>query len=465
MQEQSQPESKSKWAELSGYRRWRAILNHHCQSRSSTLNVLKRVDGEIKLLLLRHPKFQRKRSETMVKSIAKRVLSHGPMTDMRGAPVGVITDDPEVFLMIAGAHFCEGIQLAAQIDPENEYVLEVLSNGIDGIIVLKADTHPEDLDWIKSEHNKYHNGLSATFLEGYELATKAENGFKIYKTQNSISVKTCPKVGDFRYEKIYDSWVRTNYGYFETWTHFDDMKAGKHKMEAIQLWSWYEDAVTSRCLFLLQGIKSTVVASINNQLLVTVVMGFQDCIEMWILKMVVQQALEKALPMLSEDGITELLEDWIYRTAEDAKKIIWMKAPMGTSIVYKKLGAIKAKRPAPNPVSQATPMKKKKKTNVLALVPPDNECSICEPVANEEVLMVDETSAVATTRREKMWLDDLIGCLLSFEGPGRETFGFDCNPWLHLHRSLFLWSEASVFFVGSFTRSGADSAGLCEMQA
>ena len=85
------------------------------------------------------------------------MLADGPMLAMRGAPVAVTTDDGEVFLMIAGAHFCEAVLLAAQIDPQNEYVQELLVSGIDGIIVLRADTHADDLTWINQEHKKYHN--------------------------------------------------------------------------------------------------------------------------------------------------------------------------------------------------------------------------------------------------------------------------------------------------------------------
>jgi hypothetical protein len=51
----------------------------------------------------------------------------------------------------------------------------------------------------------------------YMYVAAAEEGWKNHKKVEGITVASCPKTGDFRYEKLYERFVLQHYPFYKRW--------------------------------------------------------------------------------------------------------------------------------------------------------------------------------------------------------------------------------------------------------
>ena len=56
--------------------------------------------------------------------------------------------------------------------------------------------------WVKDEHNSFHFGAARNFIEVYEETVAVKTAWDAYKEEKRITVATCPRAGEFRYEKL-----------------------------------------------------------------------------------------------------------------------------------------------------------------------------------------------------------------------------------------------------------------------
>eukprot|EP00974_Lingulodinium_polyedra_P084415 8172604-Lingulodinium_polyedra.AAC.1 len=119
--------------------------------------------------------------------------------------------------MLGGASLCEACEVAAEMDSSNEFVQDVLESGLSNVIVLMAGTPPDVQRWIKTEHNNYHSGSDTNIVEMYTHVEAAEEAWKQHKKTAGITVASCPKTGDFRYEKLYERFVLQHYPFYKRW--------------------------------------------------------------------------------------------------------------------------------------------------------------------------------------------------------------------------------------------------------
>ena len=208
---------------LKGARRWKAILRVYGKSTNATLKVLK-FDSETskyKRLLVRS-KFNNRRQDQVVRQYAKSILSGGAVEHCRGQLIAVEVEGQEggdcpTYEMLGGASLCEAIEVAAEMHSSNEFVQDVAESGLSNVIVLMAGTPPDVQRWIKTEHNNYHSGSDTNIVEMYMYVEAAEEGWKNHKKVEGITVASCPKTGDFRYEKLYERFVLQHYPFYKRW--------------------------------------------------------------------------------------------------------------------------------------------------------------------------------------------------------------------------------------------------------
>lgn len=208
---------------LKGARRWKAILRVYGKSTNATLKVLK-FDSETskyKRLLVRS-KFNNRRQDQVVRQYAKSILSGGAVEHCRGQLIAVEVEGQEggdcpTYEMLGGASLCEAIEVAADMHSSNDFVRDVAECGLSNVIVLMAGTPPDVQRWIKTEHNNYHSGSDTNIVEMYMYVAAAEEGWKNHKKVEGITVASCPKTGDFRYEKLYERFVLQHYPFYKRW--------------------------------------------------------------------------------------------------------------------------------------------------------------------------------------------------------------------------------------------------------
>ena len=88
--------------------------------------------------------------------------------------------------------------MAAITDPENVHVLEIMECGLEGCIVILERTPSDVQSWIKNVHNEYHAGAKVNQIECYLFVPPTEAAWKSHKMAERISVRGCPKSGDFQ---------------------------------------------------------------------------------------------------------------------------------------------------------------------------------------------------------------------------------------------------------------------------
>ena len=98
--------------------------------------------------------------------------------------------------------------------------------------------------YIKEEANLYHGGSQWTLPQMYEDSLRAEASWECYRKINNITVDSCPRSGEFRYEKQYEKHI------FQTWPakydwksfdHYEDCKSVKTQLDDLALWLRYKD--------------------------------------------------------------------------------------------------------------------------------------------------------------------------------------------------------------------------------
>ena len=85
--------------------------------------------------------------------------------------------------------------MAAEKEPGNVFVRQLLRDGIPNVLVLMKDTPVDVQRWVKDEHNKWHKGSAKNFLEAYGDIAPMEEAWEQHKKANNISVGTCPSTG------------------------------------------------------------------------------------------------------------------------------------------------------------------------------------------------------------------------------------------------------------------------------
>lgn len=190
-----------------------------------------------------------RRQDTDVRMLAESILSGGVVLLFRGIPIAVSTCTGDAYDMIVGASLCEAIIVAYQIDPENPFVRDVMDRGLERFIVLKKDTSRAAKKWLKSEQDNYHLGSSLTIIEVYEGVPCAELGWTSHKKDHTITVSSCPKTGDYRYEKCSKATSRrcircSEIGSTSMLSKWD------HKLEHLEIWDWYKNLLESPCEYL-----------------------------------------------------------------------------------------------------------------------------------------------------------------------------------------------------------------------
>ena len=84
-------------------------------------------------------------------------------------------------------------------------------------MILHEKTPLDVLQWVKREHNAWHLGSALTIIEQYEMVPEAEASWKNHCKEERITVKACPRSGEFRYEKLYEKHVLKMRPEFQTW--------------------------------------------------------------------------------------------------------------------------------------------------------------------------------------------------------------------------------------------------------
>ncbi|CAK0856958.1 unnamed protein product [Prorocentrum cordatum] len=278
---------------LTGSRLWKELLVTYCTERHSTLQVLGMrtgADGKYTLLLKRCPDVNPRKQCQIVKEYAKTLMDKGLFSEMRGQPIAVETGascaDGDC-LMIAGATLCEACKVAADIDTTNVYIQDIIRDVMSNIMVFRRDCPKEIQRAVKKMHNKFHSGSDATFVELFELVDEAEKTWaarkkaaetfvKVLKAER-ITVTSCPKSGDYRYEKLYERYVLSHFDQFKTWDHYDNCKSFTHKMHAAKLYTPWKEEMEQRCEFLDRGITNKLVAKVCNTLFLRI-MDFSDAV-------------------------------------------------------------------------------------------------------------------------------------------------------------------------------------------
>ena len=214
---------------------------------------------------------------------------------------------------------------------------------------------------------------------------------KLQKKQHNISVNSCPKSGDHRYDKIYERFVMGKFpNLYKNWHHYMASKSFYHAMDGLGIFHDYKDFVETRVDFLCPALTNDAVAHTNHSI-TTMTGSFKDTLDSDMLKIVMMESLRFVVPVtpVPEERPTP----WLFATSD--KNVQWLKAPMGGSVVYRP-----KRKSAEGDVGAVTPKKKVKKSRTTT-----------EGNFSEEKMDVNVTAGGQT--REKCFLDDLVACLLA----------------------------------------------------
>ena len=91
---------------------------------------------------------------------------------------------------------------------------------------------------MKDEHNSFHYGSDRSFIEVYEETLAVKAGWDAYNEEKRITVATCPRAGEFRYEKLYEKFLFARYpNLHKSWFAYDCTKNATNLMKRHQVWS------------------------------------------------------------------------------------------------------------------------------------------------------------------------------------------------------------------------------------
>lgn len=368
----------ARFGEIKGALRWKHILRVYAKSPGARVFCLvKRYDANggssLRRVMQRDVKLNARRQDQVVKQYAKDLLATGALEAMRGQLCSVETtptqfnkihaadyiDPVAERAMLGGASFCEATEMAAILQPDNDYVKDIIEFGFTNVIVLMMETPLDVQRWIVEVHNMFHNGCEMNAIEIYELTPVAENSWRDHKKLQGITVASCPKSGDFRYEKLFEKHILTRFPVFKRWDLFDAWKSGYHKLVKLELWTEYKSLLEQRCEFMRKDLHPEVMSVVINEML-TAMLSFEDSTEMDTLKIAMWEALQFVVPLHSETaGSADEL--WIFKSQADLKRIRWIHAPMEGSVVYRKASKAKKLAESKSPAEGDAPPPHKKR--------------------------------------------------------------------------------------------------------
>ena len=175
---------EDRFGETTGSIRWNLVIDVYHRKRNATVRFFKDVDGKLKVCLTRS-KYNNRRQKCVVSRFTKGVLEAGVLSHMRGQPILVETDEEGVYEILAGATLCEAVYCAYEMQPENEFVLQAIEEGLRGAIILSKHTPPDVQIWVKQEHNRYHEGSKFNIVEMYDEIISIESAWANYKKNNT----------------------------------------------------------------------------------------------------------------------------------------------------------------------------------------------------------------------------------------------------------------------------------------
>ena len=322
---------------------------------------------------------------------------------------------PNTFWILAGASLIEAIYLAAEHQPTNAYVLDIMAHGLKHTIRIDEATPDDCCIHIKQIQNEFHHGSAMTFVEFMEQAITAQADWEAHCWAKSITVQACPNHGNFRYDKLYEDFVMKKYGkVFKKWEAFDNTKAVANKLKKFKIYDKARQWIENEVDFLNSGYDNVVCAGHLNQLLVQI-QKVGDCHPSELLALAMMEVLPFVFPVAgsatasalaiagSSSSSPAIVEDvcgpdsnWIFNKSIPVKKedgkghAAWLSAPMDGSLIY-----------APKTETNKTATKGRKK----------NEPAAASPSA---VDVEDETFNVHTpTGRVKLVLDDILAAICS----------------------------------------------------
>ena len=152
-----------------------------------------------------------RRQDSVINSYAGGILSKGVMLLFRGCIIAVQSDTEGVYDLIAGASLVEAIYLAIEMKPGNQYVKGLVETGIRIQVLLRFDSPRDGQCWVENEHSSFRFGSARSFVEVYEETLAVKAGWDAYKEEKRITVATCPRAGEFRFEKLYEKFSFANY--------------------------------------------------------------------------------------------------------------------------------------------------------------------------------------------------------------------------------------------------------------
>lgn len=181
---------EDRFPDIKGSRRWRLIQiiyglrsletrglttasTANLKVERHTLKLFKYEDGTAMRILKRAPTNSR-RQDSVVRKYAGRVLSEGAAMLCRGMPIAVATNNKDEFEMLAAATLTEAVYVAHSMDSTNEYIKQVEQDGFSDVLVLAQQTPSDVQKWCAQDHNKYHNGTGANWIEKCVLAEEVE---------------------------------------------------------------------------------------------------------------------------------------------------------------------------------------------------------------------------------------------------------------------------------------------------
>ena len=326
-----------------GSRRWQTIMKIYKSSDCSGAVVLpfyvpNPENKELQMPALLRSIHNPRRQDVVVKKYARGILQEGFCSIVSGQAIAIETKG-STFGMLAAASRCEAVYLAASMQPDNDFVTQAIEEGYPNVIVLRKDAPVDVLKWIKNCHNNYHIGSQTSFFELFMYVKEVECGWGQHKKERTITEASCPRSGNFRYEKLYEGYVlQTHKGMYKHWKHFVDSKAFVRKMVGLELWEEYRSHVETHCNFFSRSCDPATIAKVSN-IIVTALYPSCDACPEPIVKFVIMELLRYTVPL--EDTHPEFkfyangLDASSYVSAGD--QINWFKAPMGGNTAYKKL--------------------------------------------------------------------------------------------------------------------------------
>ena len=140
-------------------------------------------------------------------------------------------------------------------------------------------------------------GAGTSFLELMEQTEEVEKSWGSYRSQNSITVDSCPKKGPYRYEAQYMKYIADKHKSYKIWDHYKYCKQFRNKMVTMRIYQEWNEFVETWCDFLSKENDPQRISKRLYDALMFVAEGFSKSLDETVLARLTLEILAACIPV------------------------------------------------------------------------------------------------------------------------------------------------------------------------